>query len=56
MFNLFKNEDKVKDPVCGMSVNIKKTKFKTVYKEKTYYFCSENCKITFDANKEMYAQ
>ena len=51
MFNLFKNEDKVKDPVCGMSVNMKKTEFKLLYKGKMYYFCSENCKRTFEANK-----
>ncbi|MEK9176030.1 MAG: YHS domain-containing protein [Patescibacteria group bacterium] len=56
MFNLFKNEGKVKDPVCNMSVDKKKTAFSSVYKEKLYYFCSENCKIAFDINKEMYAQ
>ena len=55
MFFLFKNEEKIKDPVCNMSVDKNKTKFSTVYKEKVYYFCSENCKMTFDANKETYA-
>lgn len=56
MFNLLKNEDKAKDPVCGMAVNINKTKFLTEYKGKTYYFCSKNCKMTFDENKEIYIQ
>lgn len=53
MFNIFKNENKAKDPVCGMSVDMKKTEFKTVYNGKTYYFCSKNCKMAFDENKEM---
>ena len=55
MFTFFKNEGKVKDPVCNMSVDKNKTAFSSVYKEKFYYFCSENCKIAFDLNKEMYA-
>ena len=51
MLNLFKNENRIKDPVCGMWVNIKKAKFKTEYNRKIYYFCSESCKMTFDENK-----
>ncbi|VVB61399.1 putative copper-exporting P-type ATPase A [uncultured archaeon] len=36
----------VKDPVCGMEVDIKKSK--TLVKGgKTYYFCSNNCKDKF---------
>jgi len=53
--SLFNNEGKVKDPVCNMSVDKNKTAFSSVYKEKLYYFCSENCKIAFDINKEVYA-
>ena len=55
MFNFFKTQEKIKDPVCNMRVDKKKTKFSTAYKENIYYFCSENCKMTFDADKEMYA-
>jgi len=56
MFNFFKNEDRVNDPICNMSVNIKKTEFSTKYNGKVYYFCSKSCKMTFDANKEIYVQ
>jgi len=55
MFNFFKNEDRVNDPICNMSVNIKKTEFSTKYNGKVYYFCSENCKKIFDSDKENYA-
>jgi YHS domain-containing protein len=33
-----------KDPICGMSVDEKAAKFKSDYKGKTYYFCSQMCK------------
>lgn len=32
-----------KDPICGMSVDPKKTKFMLAKKGKKYYFCSKNC-------------
>lgn len=35
------------DPICKMQVD-EKTPFKSVYKNKEYYFCSENCKRKFD--------
>lgn len=38
----------VKDPVCGMMVDEKKTKLKSDYMGKTYYFCNASCKTTFD--------
>lgn len=47
MFNIFKNEGKAKDPVCGMSVDKEKTSFSTEYNEKKYYFCSESCLSQF---------
>jgi len=40
----------VEDPVCGMRVDEKTTKFKSQYRGKTYYFCAQGCKITFDKN------
>jgi multidrug efflux pump subunit AcrA (membrane-fusion protein)/YHS domain-containing protein len=44
-----------KDPVCGMDVDPKKPNaIKTEYGGKTYYFCSNHCKKTFDANPEKY--
>ena len=47
--------DVAKDPVCGMMVDEKKTKFKSLYKDKTYYFCTSTCKTTFDKNPAKYA-
>ena len=37
----------VKDLVCGMQIDESKAKAKTVYKGKTYYFCSYMCMETF---------
>ena len=44
-----------KDPVCGMTVDPKAAStLKTQYKGETYYFCSETCKKSFEANPEKY--
>ena len=43
------------DLVCMMMVEISNAKFKKVYKDKTYYFCSENCKEQFKQNPEKYS-
>jgi Cu+-exporting ATPase len=45
----------VKDPVCGMNVDEKTAKLKSEYLGKTYYFCSQMCKTTFDKNPNKYA-
>jgi membrane fusion protein, copper/silver efflux system len=47
-----------RDPVCGMSVDEKKATAagRTIhYQGKTYYFCADDCKKTFDANPSAYA-
>jgi YHS domain-containing protein/putative intracellular protease/amidase len=41
-------------PVCHMAVDASAVNHST-YKGQTYYFCSGNCKSTFDASPEMYA-
>jgi len=43
----------IKDVVCRMEVDEKKTIIKSFYNNKTYYFCSVNCKHKFDKNPEM---
>ncbi len=43
-----------KDPVCGMSVDEKTSKLKSEYKGRTYYFCSQSDKATFDKNPTKY--
>ncbi|MBS7619507.1 YHS domain-containing protein [Candidatus Bathyarchaeota archaeon] len=45
----------VKDPICGMNVDEKTAKFKSEYMGKTYYFCSQMCKATFDKSPAKYA-
>ena len=48
-----------KDPVCGTEVSVNKgerTGRKTVYKETTYYFSSDECKAQFDKNPDRYAK
>ncbi len=44
----------VLDVVCGMEIDGAKTKWKTEYKGKTYYFCGPMCKVEFDENSEKY--
>lgn len=44
-----------KDPVCGMMVDEKTAKIKSAYKGKTYYFCNQSCKATFDKHPDQYA-
>ena len=41
-------------PVCGMDVD-PKTDPKSVYKGKTYYFCSDDDKKTFDTDPQKFA-
>jgi YHS domain-containing protein len=42
------------DPVCGMLVDSEKTRYKTVYKGRIYYFCSKRCLSEFEKNPEHY--
>jgi len=43
------------DPVCNMEVDETKTEFQSQYGGKTFYFCSEECKKTFEQKPEQYA-
>lgn len=36
-----------KDPVCKMNVDESKATATAKYEGKTYYFCSESCKVRF---------
>ena len=44
------------DPVCGMSVDPATAPAKADYQGKTYYFCSTECKTTFQQKPEQYAK
>jgi YHS domain-containing protein len=42
------------DPVCGMEVQRDRAAGSTLYDGTRYYFCSEDCKLTFDGNPEQF--
>jgi P-type Cu+ transporter len=46
--------DKVKDPVCGMSVDPHTAKHHADYQGKPYYFCSAGCRTKFVADPVKY--
>jgi Cu+-exporting ATPase len=41
---------KVKDPVCGMEFDSSQAEAQESYPGQAYYFCSEECRQTFDDN------
>jgi len=45
-----KGETMPRDPVCGVVLDEKTSKFKINYGEETYYFCSVKCKKKFKRN------
>jgi P-type Cu+ transporter len=44
----------MKDPVCGMMVDERKTKLKSEHEGKAFYFCSAGCKAAFDNDPHRY--
>ena len=40
----------VTDPVCGMQVDTSLAPAQSLYEGRPYYFCSLECKRTFDEN------
>ena len=45
---------KVKDPVCGMTIDAEKASGTSEFGGETYYFCSPNCQQKFDANPQKF--
>lgn len=45
---------KATDPVCGMKVDPKTAAAEGEYEGKTYYFCSEGCRKSFEEDPERY--
>ncbi len=45
----------VKDPICGMDVNVDSPIATSIYQGQTYYFCALGCKKEFDKNPAKYA-
>jgi P-type Cu+ transporter len=42
------------DPVCGMTVDEKGSKLRSERGGKTYYFCSQGCMNSFNADPAKY--
>ncbi len=40
----------VTDPVCGMTFDSSQAEAQTIYKGATYFFCSVECRRTFEEN------
>ena len=47
--------DKVRDPVCGMTIERDEAAATSEYQGKTFYFCNPGCKAKFDAEPGRYA-
>jgi YHS domain-containing protein len=45
-----------KDPVCGMTLDEKKSEFHTQFAGRKYSFCSEDCKREFEADPDEYVE
>ncbi len=48
--------EKVKDPVCGMTIDKSAAKGHEEYKDGHYYFCSHECHEKFKAAPDKYAK
>jgi len=44
-----------KDPVCGMTVDRHAGKPSVEHGGRTFFFCSDHCRHTFESNPEAYA-
>ena len=44
------------DPICGMTVDLKNSKYSSSYESKTYFFCCQRCKNTFEKAPATYAK
>ena len=49
-------EDKVTDPVCGMTFRQDKAVAEVEFGDRTYHFCTAACREQFDADPGRYAQ
>ena len=43
-----------KDPVCGMAVDPQRSAFASVYRGRTYHFCSVSCRDKFEQSPGNY--
>ena len=43
------------DPVCGMTLIVSQAPFNRLHADTTYYLCSTECALKFDADADAYA-
>jgi len=48
--------EKVKDLVCGMTIDPRTAAATSEYEGQTYYFCARGCKVSFDKDPEKYTK
>lgn len=44
----------VKDPVCGMELDSSQAAAQTMYEGQAYFFCSNECRQTFEEDPKKY--
>jgi YHS domain-containing protein len=49
---MVKSEEMPRDPVCGIVLDERTSRFKIKYEGETYYFCSVKCKKRFKRNPQ----
>lgn len=48
-------DQKARDPICGMMVDVSRAKYKSDFRGGAFYFCCARCKQTFDQQPENYS-
>ena len=56
MLKQLKKTNSSMDPVCGMTVDQRKTELATTLRGQTYYFCAVGCREAFVADPNKYLQ
>jgi P-type Cu+ transporter len=46
----------VRDPVCGMELNLENAEERSEYEGEIFYFCSDRCRNEFDENPGRFIQ
>lgn len=44
------------DPVCGMTLDSSQAAAQTIYQGQTYFFCSVDCRQTFEQNPKEFTK
>lgn len=47
---------RVKDPVCGMTIDSDTAAGQATHQGQTYYFCSEQCRARFEREPSKYVE